>query len=51
VAASCGSKASSAATKTAPTSGRVFRIGKVIGAASGGLYPVRLGFQYIIDLP
>lgn len=38
------------ATKTVPTAGRLIKVGKVIGAASGSHYPVIFAPQYIADL-
>lgn len=38
------------ATKTVPTSGRLIKVGKVVGAASGSHYPVIWAPQYIADL-
>lgn len=38
------------ATKTVPTSGRLIKVGKVVGAASGSHYPVIFAPQYIADL-
>jgi hypothetical protein len=38
------------ASKTVPTSGRIIKVGKVVGAASGSHYPVIFAPQYIADL-
>lgn len=38
------------ATKTVPTAGRLIKVGKVVGAASGSHYPVIWAPQYIADL-
>jgi hypothetical protein len=38
------------ATKTVPTAGRLIKVGKVVGAASGSHYPVIFAPQYIADL-
>lgn len=40
------------ATTTLPTTAgeRVYRLGRVVGPAVGGLYPVKLQLQYVIDL-
>lgn len=38
------------ASATVPTSGRIIKVGKVVGAASGSHYPVIFAPQYIADL-
>jgi hypothetical protein len=38
------------ATKAVPTSGRIIKVGKCVGAVSGGLYPVIYLPQYIADI-
>jgi hypothetical protein len=38
------------ATKVVPTAGRIIKIGKCVGAISGGLYPVIYLPQYIADI-
>ena len=38
------------ATTTVPTSGRIIKVGKVVGAASGSHYPIIYMPQYIADI-